>query len=293
MIVADPPWQFGDKLPGASRGAEKNYKVMTVDEICAMCDGKNITMCGQSFPLAANSVLFLWRVSSQVEEAYRVVRAWGFVPKSEIVWIKTTKPAPPPKEEFDGDFSNSHEALGGDDAPLNSQDLEDFKKGVRDVYALMRDGKWHTADEIRRLLGQSEGLRRMRELRRWFEIEKVRQSEDSRLWSYRLGEFLGHDRVDEKNVTQAKLHFGMGHYVRASHETCIIATRGKATSLIKNHSTRSVFFAPYTKHSEKPQEFYTLVENLCEGPRLELFARRHREGWICIGDELQSPEAAQ
>jgi N6-adenosine-specific RNA methylase IME4 len=80
VILADPPWSFGDKLPGASRGAEKNYGVLSLDQI-------------RKFPLPPmlpDALLLLWRVSSQVEEAYSVVRAWGFEPKSEIVWRKMT-----------------------------------------------------------------------------------------------------------------------------------------------------------------------------------------------------------
>jgi N6-adenosine-specific RNA methylase IME4 len=49
-----------------------------------------------NFPLPRldmfGAVLFLWRVSSMVEEAYQVCRAWGFVPKSEIVWVKSSAP---------------------------------------------------------------------------------------------------------------------------------------------------------------------------------------------------------
>ena len=81
VLCADPPWRHSDKLPGKKRGAGKNYKTMSVEEICAV----------QLPPLADDAYLFLWRVSSMVEEAYRVVRAWGFVPKSEVVWEKTTK----------------------------------------------------------------------------------------------------------------------------------------------------------------------------------------------------------
>lgn len=80
VLCADPPWSFGDKLPGKSRGAEKNYRVMSVDDICRF----------ELPPLADDAFLFMWRVASQVEEAYRVVRAWGFLPKSEIVWQKLT-----------------------------------------------------------------------------------------------------------------------------------------------------------------------------------------------------------
>lgn len=79
-LVADPPWKFGDKLPGPGRGAEKHYRCMPVEEI-------------EAFPvpeMLPDSVLFLWRVSSMVEEALRVARAWGFVPKAEVVWVKTT-----------------------------------------------------------------------------------------------------------------------------------------------------------------------------------------------------------
>lgn len=79
-ITADPPWAFSDRLPGKARGAGKNYSLMTTKALCEM---------GLP-PLADDCRLFMWRVSSMVEEAYQVVRAWGFVPKAEIVWNKTT-----------------------------------------------------------------------------------------------------------------------------------------------------------------------------------------------------------
>lgn len=83
----------------------------------------------------------------------------------------------------------------------------------------------------------------------------------------------------------SKLAFGMGHYVRNCHETCMIGRRGKAKVL--NRSMRSVFEAPVGRHSEKPDEFYAIVEKLCDGPRLELFGRKRRTGWTVIGDEVE------
>lgn len=80
VVAADPPWEFEDSLPGAGRGAEKHYRVAPHDRIMRM----------QLPALADDCHLFLWRVSAMVEEAYQVVRAWGFIPKSEIVWRKTT-----------------------------------------------------------------------------------------------------------------------------------------------------------------------------------------------------------
>lgn len=88
VIVADPPWRFDDKLPGKTRGAERQYVTMSAEEICA---------CLPAFGVEPtdDAVLFLWRVSSMQEEAFRVVRSWGFTLKSEIVWEKVTKHGKP------------------------------------------------------------------------------------------------------------------------------------------------------------------------------------------------------
>ena len=87
-----------------------------------------------------------------------------------------------------------------------------------------------------------------------------------------------------KKTKYGKRWFGMGRTVRAEHETCLIAVRGKPTTL--DLSIRSTFEAKVGEHSEKPEEFYKIVEQLRAGPYVELFARRHREGWTCFGNEL-------
>lgn len=71
---------FNDAL-GKRRGAARNYRVLSVVEI-------------QDFdlpPLDPDCLLFLWKVSAMPQEALDVVAAWGFEPKSEIVWEKDTK----------------------------------------------------------------------------------------------------------------------------------------------------------------------------------------------------------
>ena len=49
-------------------------------------------------------------------------------------------------------------------------------------------------------------------------------------------------------------------------------------------------------HSQKPEEFQTLVESVSPGPYLELFARRKRLGWSAWGNEIacdvEMPNAA-
>lgn len=83
VVVADPPWPFKDRLTMAKtkRGAESNYAVMTVDQIAAF---------EMPYAVADDALLFLWRVSSMQAEALRVMEAWGFDQKSEIVWEKLT-----------------------------------------------------------------------------------------------------------------------------------------------------------------------------------------------------------
>jgi len=160
VLIVDAPWKFSDKLPGKTRGAERHYACMTVDELCA-------------FPLpdlSPNTVMFFWRVASMQDEALAVVQAWGFKVKSELVWLKQT--------------------------------------------------------------------------------------------------------------VNGKSHFGLGRYVRASHETCLIATRGKAMPVVRN--VRSVldeplaFEAPTGVHSQKPDRFFELVEAMNSGEPMTGRRRRSR-----------------
>ena len=45
---------------------------------------------------------------------------------------------------------------------------------------------------------------------------------------------------------------------------------------------------PHNSHSAKPEFFQDMVETVSDGPRLELFARRKREGWTCWGNEVEA-----
>jgi N6-adenosine-specific RNA methylase IME4 len=47
-----------------------------------------------------------------------------------------------------------------------------------------------------------------------------------------------------------------------------------------------VFDWPRGAHSEKPEAFYDLVEQLSPGPYLEMYARRRRLGWDVWGNEV-------
>lgn len=175
VIVADPPWKFGDSLPGGGRGAAKHYPCMSTEQIVRF----------QIPRVEDDSLLFLWRVASMPWDALRVAKAWGFEPKSEIVWVK--------------------------------------------------------------------------------------------------------GRVDGDSL---KTTMGMGRYVRNCHETALVCSRGRGLDVIAHHGVPSVFVAPRTRHSAKPDEFRSLVDRLCNGPVAELFARTEWEGWDTFGNNVNGRRVA-
>lgn len=89
-----------------------------------------------------------------------------------------------------------------------------------------------------------------------------------------------------KTTKTGKVAFNMGRYFRNCAEFAIIATRGRPKLL--DHGQRAVLLSPQLPHSAKPEGLQDSLERMYEGPRLELFARRDRPGWTCVGDECPS-----
>jgi N6-adenosine-specific RNA methylase IME4 len=84
-------------------------------------------------------------------------------------------------------------------------------------------------------------------------------------------------------LTWVKDRMGTGDWLRGQTEHCVLALRGNPVVTLTNQST--VLDAPRGEHSEKPEEFYRLVESLCPGSKLEMFARTPRPGWAQWGNE--------
>ncbi|MDJ1372658.1 MT-A70 family methyltransferase [Gulosibacter molinativorax] len=76
---------------------------------------------------------------------------------------------------------------------------------------------------------------------------------------------------------------GLGQYLRGSHETLLLLTRGKAPILYR--SQRDVFDFPVQDHSHKPEEAMVMITRCSPGPYLELFARRRFPGFDHWGFE--------
>jgi len=86
IIYADPPWHYhvwSDK--GKSRTAEHHYPTMALKDICAL----NVGAIAQD-----DCALFLWATFPQLQDAFSVIKAWGFSYKTvAFVWIKHNRKA--------------------------------------------------------------------------------------------------------------------------------------------------------------------------------------------------------
>ncbi len=82
---------------------------------------------------------------------------------------------------------------------------------------------------------------------------------------------------------------GLGYYVRTMHELLLIGRKGSMPFPAPEDRPPSVVSAPrQPEHSQKPDVFYEIIEKMYPNARrIELFARRKREGWDSWGNEIE------
>lgn len=83
IIYADPAWRYRDKALAGERGAGCKYDVMDLEDI-------------KRLPVKElaedDAVLFMWVTMPFLEEAFSVMRAWGFEYKTcAFTWVKQNK----------------------------------------------------------------------------------------------------------------------------------------------------------------------------------------------------------
>jgi N6-adenosine-specific RNA methylase IME4 len=83
-----------------------------------------------------------------------------------------------------------------------------------------------------------------------------------------------------------KPSIGIGFWFRAQHELLLVGVRGSIPTPIESARRSSVIEAPTGAHSEKPECVAELIDG-CYGQlsRIELFARKAREGWHVWGNQ--------
>ena len=113
-------------------------------------------------------------------------------------------------------------------------------------------------------------------------------AEDGVVWLWATNAFLREAftlldcwGLDYKTMlTWVKPYFGIGNWLRGQTEHCSLAIKGNYV-IDGPGNVSTALLAPRGEHSEKPDAFYQLVESLCPGKRLDMFAGKRRPNWEC------------
>jgi len=116
-------------------------------------------------------------------------------------------------------------------------------------------------------------------------------------WAYQVVRAWGFEPV--QLLTWCKPGLGVGRF-QCNTEQVIVGRKGGRQGNQFGPPGRAISATPGTwfhwprgRHSEKPAEFYTLVEYCSPAPRLEMFARTLRPGWDVWGNEVDGLTAAK
>jgi len=83
-VLADPPWRFVNRTGKVAPEHKRlsRYPTLTTDDICALPVAEN---------LEDRAHCYLWVPNALLPDGLRVLSAWGFEYKSNIVWHKVRK----------------------------------------------------------------------------------------------------------------------------------------------------------------------------------------------------------
>jgi N6-adenosine-specific RNA methylase IME4 len=84
-----------------------------------------------------------------------------------------------------------------------------------------------------------------------------------------------------------KPKWATGYWNRNKHELLLIGTRGSIPAPAPGTQFASAFETPTGRHSEKPEIVHQMIDKMFPSlPRIELNARKRREGWDSWGNEV-------
>jgi len=86
------------------------------------------------------------------------------------------------------------------------------------------------------------------------------------------------------NMVWDKESIGMGAWLRMQCEFCLVCIKG--APFWDNTKHRDIIRAKRREHSRKPDEFFDIVSDMCQGRKLEHFSREAREGWEIFGNDI-------
>ncbi len=244
-IVADPPWPIGDFPKWFGR--EKTGVVPRPYDVMSVDQIKALHVG----PLVDRDAhLYLWTITDHLEDSFEVARTWGFQPSAVLVWCKPEQPGGlggtfPANVEF---VIFATRRVGGDRVLSLTSRLADRAQEIGVTRAAV-DEHMGTSDMADWWLSRLSHRCRCPTNKQW----------------ERLRDFLDLDDSLDGLVGE------------------INAAKGDLTAL--GRATTRWFTWPRRGHSQKPEAFFDLVEQVSPGPYLELFARRQRLSWDTWGNE--------
>lgn len=131
-VLADPPWRFenrtGKMAPEHKRLSR--YETMTTEEICAL---------PVSSIAADTAHLYLWVPNALLPDGLRVMDAWGFKYKTNIVWQKVRKDGGPDGRGVGFYFRNTTEILLFGVRGKNARTLQPGRSQVNVIRSMKRE----------------------------------------------------------------------------------------------------------------------------------------------------------
>jgi N6-adenosine-specific RNA methylase IME4 len=120
---------------------------------------------------------------------------------------------------------------------------------------------------------------------------KLPATNDCVLWLWTTHKFMRHsfDIIDTWGfrdvsiLTWKKDRIGLGSWLRSQSEFCIMCVKGSPVVNLSNQST--IIEGKLREHSRKPDAFYSMVDSLCVGTKLDYFSREQRNDWDTFGND--------
>lgn len=103
-ILADPPWRFANRTGKMAPEHKRLRRYHTMD-LAAICDLDVASLAND------NSHLYLWCPNALLPNGLRVMEAWGFNYKANVVWYKIRKDGGPDGRGVGFYFRNVTEVL--------------------------------------------------------------------------------------------------------------------------------------------------------------------------------------
>lgn len=131
-VLADPPWQFQNKTGKVAPEHKRlnRYSTMTLEDICAL---PVANVC------ADTSHLYLWVPNALLPEGLRVLAAWGFQYKANLVWHKVRKDGGPDGRGVGFYFRNTTEIILFGVRGKNARTLAPGRSQVNIIRSMKRE----------------------------------------------------------------------------------------------------------------------------------------------------------